>query len=165
MNISSAQRTEYQRLFDIEAEIVDVARDFRILSALQWPRSAIDQFLESWRARNPRIPEVELTPPPGLEQIIERMDHCMQRTPRDHPLGDVIWKTAWSYSTAAHMLNSMGSPDFTERSVELYGRPDRRWAEQKFTDLSAAEFMLRTSSDLMASCAMPSFWDCGRTRS
>lgn len=155
MNISSSDKKLYDSLFGIESEIVDAARELKILSTVGWPRAAIDGFLESWRAGNPRIPKVELTPPPDLDTLIERMKSCMQRTPRDHPLGEVIWKTAWSYSTAAYMLKSMGTPDFTERSVELYGRPDKRWENQKFTDLSAAEFMLRTSADLQESAAMP----------
>jgi uncharacterized protein (TIGR02421 family) len=156
MNASSAERKLQEKLFDIEAQIVESARDLRILSAIQWPRAVIDQFLEDWRAGRPRIPEVQLTPPEGLDTLVERMAHCMKDTPREHPLGDVIWKTAWSYSTAAQMLQSMGTPAFTERSIELYGRPDRSWENQKFSDLSAAEFMLRTSSDLMESCAVPS---------
>lgn len=155
MPMSPADRKLYDRLIEIENDIVTVADDFRILGAIQWPRSAIDQFLESWRAGNPRIPQVELTPPPNLDEVIASMASCMQRTPREHPLGEVIWKTAWSYSTAAYMLKSVGTPDFTDRSVELYGRPDTRWVDQKFTDLSAAEFMLRTSNDLMDSSVMP----------
>jgi uncharacterized protein (TIGR02421 family) len=153
VKISSSDKALYDLLFGIEAEVVEAARDLKILGTMGWPRTALDSFLESWRAGNPRIPAVELPPPPELDALIERMKSCMQRTPRDHPLGDFIWKTAWSYSTAAYMLNSMGTPDFTERSVELYGRPDIRWENQKFTDLSAAEFMLRTSADLQE-CAV-----------
>ncbi|MEE4661600.1 MAG: flavohemoglobin expression-modulating QEGLA motif protein [Halieaceae bacterium] len=155
MNLSAADKKLYDHLFTIEQEIVQCAKDLRILGTIGWPRTALDSFLESWRAGNPRIPQVELAQPAGLDTLVERMASCMQRTPRDHPLGDVIWKTAWSYSTAAYMLKSMGTEEFTERSIELYGRPDRRWENQKFTDLSAAEFMLRTSSDLMQSCAVP----------
>ena len=126
MNISSDERKLRDKLFDIETQIVAGARDLRILSAIQWPRSVIDRFLEDWRAGRPRIPEVQLTPPEGLDTLVEHMAHCMKMSPRDHPLGDVIWKTAWSYATAARMLQSMGTPGFTERSVELYGRPDQR---------------------------------------
>jgi uncharacterized protein (TIGR02421 family) len=155
MNISSSDQSLFDRLFQIQAQISESARHLRILSAIQWPRGVIDQFLADWRASRPRIPEVQLTPPQGLDDLVERMAHCMRETPREHPLGDVIWKTAWSYSTAAQMLQSMGTPGFTERSIELYGRPDQRWENQKFSDLSAAEFMLRTSSDLIHSCAVP----------
>jgi uncharacterized protein (TIGR02421 family) len=155
MKISSAERKLHEKLFDIQAQIVEGARDLRILSTIRWPRSVIDQFLQDWRAGRPRVPEVQLAPPAGLDALVERMADCMKMTPKDHPLGDVIWKTAWSYSTAAQMLQSMGTPGFTERSIELYGRPDRRWENQKFSDLSAAEYMLRTSSDLMQSCAVP----------
>ncbi len=155
MNIVRSERDVLDDLFKIEAEIVAGAKDLRILGTLQWPRSAVEGFLESWRAGNPRIPQVRLAIPDGLDDLIESMGSCMRRTPQSHPLGEVIWKTAWSYSTAAYMLKSIGTPDFTQRSIELYGRPDRRWENQKFTDLSAAEFMLRTSSDLIQSFAVP----------
>lgn len=70
-------------------------------------------------------------------------------------LGDLLWKTAWSYATAARMLAALGTPTFSERSIELYGRPDKKRPSQDWSDLQAAEFLLQKSSDLLASCAVP----------
>ena len=139
----------------IEKEIVAGAKGVRVLSSVQWPRAALDEFLSGWRAGNPRLPVVDLAPPDGLDEVVRGMESCMQRTPRGHPLGDLLWKTAWSYSTAARMLQSMGTRAFLDRSVELYGRPDVKNPTQRWSDLDAAEYLLAKSADLLASCAVP----------
>jgi uncharacterized protein (TIGR02421 family) len=148
-------RDELAPFFEIEADIVRGAKGFRVLSSIQWPQSVLDEFLRGWRAGEPRLPVVETPPPEGCEAVIETMEACMRRTPQDHPLGDLLWKTAWSYSTAARMLLSTGTPAFSERSIELYGRPDVKRPSQGWSDLDAAEFLLAKSADLLASCAVP----------
>ncbi len=79
----------------------------------------------------------------------------MQRVPRGHPIGDLLWRTAWSYHTAARMLLAVGTPEFTRRSVELYDRPDRARPTQAWSDLDAAEYLLQKTADLLGSAAMP----------
>ena len=143
------------RLLEIEKQIVQGGGKLRILSSIGWPRGAIEGFLESWRTGNPKIPDVKLTPPDGLHEVIECMEDAMRRTPVDHPLGDVLWKTAWSYATGARMLQGIGTQAFCDRSIELYGRPDTRRKRQDWSDLDAAEFMLEKSSELLASCVIP----------
>lgn len=140
---------------ELEREIVAGAREVRILTTLAWPRSVLDAFLADWRAGNPRLPTFVPEAPPGLEECRRRMEDVMRRTPRDHPLGDLLFKTAWSYATAVRMLASMGTPAFCERSIELYGRPDHKRSNQDWSDLQAAEFLLSKSADLLASCAVP----------
>ena len=41
------------------------------VSDVAWPRGVIDRFLADWRAGRPRIPEVQLTPPQGLDDLVE----------------------------------------------------------------------------------------------
>lgn len=79
----------------------------------------------------------------------------MRQTSREHPLGDVLWKTAWSYGTAARMLQSIGTRAFCDRSIELYGRPDTKRKRQDWSDLDAAEFLLQKSAELMGSHVVP----------
>jgi len=146
---------EFEPLLEVERTIVDAARNLRILAALAWPRSVIDAFLASWRAGKPVLPAPEMRPPPGLREMAATMAEVMRRTPREHPVGDLLWRTAWSYYTAARMLDSMGTADFLVRSVELYGRPDAVRATQTWSDLDAAEYLLVKSADLLASCAVP----------
>lgn len=146
---------ELEPLVAIERELVDAAKNFRILGSLSWTRATLDSFLESWRARKPALPTPELVPPRGMDELTAKMTDLMSRTPRDHPVGDLLWRTAWSYHTAARMLASIGTPEFLSRSVELYGRPDRQRQTQTWSDLDAAEYLLSKSADLLASCAVP----------
>jgi uncharacterized protein (TIGR02421 family) len=155
--MSKSHRTdpELARLLDIEKRIVEGGGKLRILSSIAWPRSAIDGFLQSWQSRNPKIPEVMITPPDGLTGVIDCMEDAMRQTPVDHPLGDVLWKTAWSYATGARMLQSVGTQAFSDRSIELYGRPDIKRKRQDWSDLDAAEFLLEKSGELLESNVIP----------
>jgi uncharacterized protein (TIGR02421 family) len=98
---------------------------------------------------------VEVPRAEGLDACLAAMTGVMARAPRDHPWGDLIWRTAWSYATAARMLAATGTPAFTEHSIALYGRPDVVRPTQGWSDLDAAEFLLQKSADLLASCAVP----------
>ena len=146
---------ELARLLEIERLITEGGGKLRILSSIGWPRNAIDGFLDSWRSGNPKIPEVKLAPPDGLNDIIECMEDAMRQTSVDHPLGDVLWKTAWSYATGARMLQSVGTQAFSDRSIELYGRPDIKRKRQDWSDLDAAEFLLEKSGELLKSSVIP----------
>ncbi len=153
--MTGANSRELQLLVELEQEIVSATRGLRILAALAWPRTTLDRFLASWRAGKPRLPEMSVQLPPDLAAMAEVMQHVMQRTPREHPVGELLWRTAWSYLTAGRMLLAAGTPEFTRHSVELYGRPDRQRPTQDWSDLDAAEYLLRKTADLLASSAMP----------
>lgn len=145
---------DMQLLVSLERELVEATRNLRILGALAWPRRTIDDFLASWRRGKPQLPRPEYQTPGDLGQIIAATSGLMQRIPRDHPVGDLLWRTAWSYRSAARMLGSLGTPAFVERSVELYGRPDNRRPTQTWSDLDAAEYLLQKTADLLASAAL-----------
>ncbi len=143
------------RLVELEREIVAATRSLRILTTLAWPRHTLDAFLAAWRAGSPRLPDATVQLPPDLNRLCAGMEHVMRRTPRDHPVGELLWRTAWSYLTAGRMLLAAGTPEFTRCSVELYGRPDRQRPTQDWSDLDAAEYLLQKTADLLASSAMP----------
>lgn len=147
---------ELQGLVELEQDLVAGASGLRILSTLAWPRSTIDDFLASWRRGSPVLPRPETQLPPGLVETADAMAEVMRRAPRDHPVGNLLWRTAWSYRTAARMLLAVGTPGFTRRSIELYGRPDRMRQTQGWSDLDAAEYLLKKTADLLTSSVMPS---------
>ena len=55
---------------------------------------------------------------------IEALTALMGRIDRGHPIGNWLYKSAWSYLVAARMLANIGTPEFTRCSTLLYGRPD-----------------------------------------
>ena len=54
------------------------------------------------------------------------------------------------------MLMAAGTPEFTERSIHLYGRPDDVYQTQSFTGADAAAFLLAKTDDLLHGSYVPS---------
>jgi uncharacterized protein (TIGR02421 family) len=144
---------ELERYTAIDGEIVSLARSIRILDDLTWPRELESRFLDGWRAGRPALPEVELRPPDHTAKIVA-LDDIMARCDRAHPMGDHLFKTAWSYATAARMLHAVGTPAFTEHSVRLYGRPDYVYERQGFSSVDAARPILEVTDALRHSDAV-----------
>lgn len=145
---------EAQERFDaLDTELVQIAGSIRVLSNLTWPRHLEATFLDNWRAGSPRLPQVELHARDHTPQV-DALQALMSRCDRGHPMGDHLYKTAWSYLTAARMLNAVGTPEFTEQSVRLYGRPDRVYERQGMSVIGAVGPILDVTSQLQLSDAV-----------
>jgi len=137
----------------IDAEIQSVAKSIRILDSLTWPREEEARFLAGWQAGTPALPTVELSAPDQQSQIAA-LESIMARCDRAHPMGDHLYKTAWSYATAARMLEAIGTQAFTDHSVRLYGRPDHLYERQGLSAVAAARPILEVTESLMQSDAV-----------
>ena len=142
-------REELERFAQVDEAIAKACSSIRVLKYLTWPEHLMDTFLDSWRAGKPVLPDVVSTP---IDQSakIEELEALMARCDRSHPVGNQLWKTAWSYATAARMLGAMGSPEFTEHSVALYGRPDYVYERQGLSSIEAANPIMEVTSNLMS---------------
>jgi uncharacterized protein (TIGR02421 family) len=140
---------ELERFAQVDEAIAKACSSIRVLKYLTWPEHLMDTFLDSWRAGKPVLPDVVSTP---IDQSakIEELEALMARCDRSHPVGNQLWKTAWSYATAARMLGAMGSPEFTEHSVALYGRPDYVYERQGLSSIEAANPIMEVTSNLMS---------------
>ena len=119
MNSSRLEKTiEHDRL------LAETVKSVRILGALAWPRDAETRFLGNWREGKPALPDVSLQPQ-DFSKEIEALEFMQGKCDRGHPLDNLIFKTARSYTSAARMLGAIGTPAFTGHSIELYGKPDR----------------------------------------
>lgn len=128
---------------------MDAASEVRVLSRLTWGEAPVERFLRGWRAGNPRLPEVELEAP-DLDDVRAELDAVAAAADPDDPLQAFVRDTAQSYSTAVRMLDSMGTPAFTELSVELYGRPGDGVPGGRHTHAELAERLLDNTDDLRA---------------
>jgi uncharacterized protein (TIGR02421 family) len=145
---------EAEERFDaLDAELVKIAGSIRVLSNLTWPRELEATFLDGWRAGDPRLPQVEPHAKDHTPQV-DALVALMSRCDRGHPMGSHLYKTAWSYLTAARMLNAVGTPEFTEQSVRLYGRPDRVYERQGMSVIGAVGPILDVTSQLQLSDAV-----------
>src|SRR5262245_11023739 len=142
------------RIRELDRRLVEATKPIKVLSRLEWPESVGDRFLKDYRAGRPRLPIV--TPGQGSHAgEIEALTALMGRCDRRHPLGNFLYKTAWSYLNAAQMIEGIGTERFTRHSVLLYGRPDAVYPRQKITLLDAAEEFLRITDDLLGSFRIP----------
>lgn len=138
-----------QRILDLDAEVIELAKPINVLKHLNWPDELEAKFLDDWRAGRPCLPEVEFCIPDWTKAITALVDF-QKRCEGDDPLLQFLRSTAWSYAEAGRMLMAAGTPQFTECSIRLYGRPNDVYQTQSFTGLDAAAFLLEKTDDLLS---------------
>lgn len=137
-----------QRLIDLDAQVIALAKPINVLKHLNWPDEMEAKFLEDWQAHRPSLPKVEVRVPDWTEEIAALFDF-QKRCDGDDPVFQFLRSTAWSYAEAGRMLMAAGTPQFTECSIRLYGRPNDVYQTQSFTGLDAAAFLLEKTDDLL----------------
>lgn len=143
-----------EKIIEKDTLLVQTVQPIKILGSLIWPADAEVRFLESWRAGKPKLPDVQLKRKDYSKQI-ETLLHIQSHCDRGHPLDNLIFKTARSYTSAARMLAAMGTTDFTKYSIELYGKPDDVYKTQDWTALDAANFFLKKTDELLGNYVVP----------
>ncbi len=143
-------RADERHIARLDADLVKAARPIRLLDRLRWPEEERDRFIDGWQAGRPRPPVVEAQPASHPESK-ETLEAVMAGADRTHPLGEFIYATARCYHTLARMMESIGTPEFTERSVELYGRPDFVYERQGTSALTLADGLLALTHEILGS--------------
>ena len=133
--------------------LVSVASRIQIIKALNWPVQCEQEFLSGWNKGDARLPTVAAKQC-ALGDEKEVLTSLMRSVDRGHPVGNWLFKTAWSYYVAARMLESAGTPDFERYSSLLYGRPDFRYRSQDMTSLDGAREMIAVTDSLLNHTAL-----------
>lgn len=126
----------------------------RVLKAIDWPAGLEERFLDGWRWGKPELP-APTTPAQALASEREALAALMKRIDRGHPIGNWLYKTAWSYHVAASMLAGIGTPEFTRCSALLYGRPDQRFRSQELSNADSAQEMLAITDAMIGNNLLP----------
>ncbi|HEY0334363.1 MAG TPA: flavohemoglobin expression-modulating QEGLA motif protein [Stenotrophomonas sp.] len=141
-------------LLELDAQIAKLGGKIRVLSGLAWPVEMEARFLQSWRTGNPEMPAPPAQPVDHAATIAA-LDDILRQLDRGHPVGDWLFKTAWSYKVAALMLCNVGTPRFTECSMLLYGHPATHYRSQESTTVQSAQHMLDITDQLIDSRYVP----------
>jgi uncharacterized protein (TIGR02421 family) len=141
-------------LSELDAALPGLARKIRVLDALAWPDGVEEVFLERWRAGQPELPRVTLSPRDHHADIAA-LEAFVGRCDEGHPAGCYLAMTARSYATAGRMLGAIGTPAFTQYSSALYRRPDFYYPRLKLSMLDAAHFFLKTTDALLGGARIP----------
>ncbi|MEM9072042.1 MAG: tyrosine/phenylalanine carboxypeptidase domain-containing protein [Myxococcota bacterium] len=133
---------------ELSDALVTSARKVKVLSALSWPQSAADQFLDSWRKGAPEAP-----PPrentPSTKRAQEALREVAARCDEAHPVGAYLAATATSYRRVAELIDHVRTPTFHAISREVYGGADGSLRGSSLCHRDAAEQLL-AATDAMA---------------
>ena len=88
--------------------LAPIGRRIKVLKAIDWPVELEERFLTAWKRGQPELPSPP-TQPQVLADEIAALEALMQRIDRGHPLGNWLYKAAWSYHVAALMLAGTAS--------------------------------------------------------
>jgi uncharacterized protein (TIGR02421 family) len=135
-------------LLECDRALVAIGRRIKVLKAIDWPLQLEERFLAAWRRGQPELPAPTVRPL-VLPNEMSALQALMQRIDRGHPVGNWLFKTAWSYHVATRMLAGIGTPEFTRCSTLLYGRPDTRYRSQDVTNVESAEEMLAITDEMI----------------
>lgn len=136
----------------LDAALCAIGPRIKVLSRLAWPERPIEEFLESWRRGEPRIPEVEYPKEPFFETARIELQRIRDEADASDPIEAYIKRTAHSYALAAQLLDAVGTPRFLELSRELYGDPHDLLPGTEFTHFDAARHLLKVTAPLRAVC-------------
>lgn len=144
----SSLTPELQRYIELDRRLVESAKHIKVLSALGWHAKHYDEFMASWHAGNPKLPEVEHAKP-DLSLHRNALRAIAKECDPHHPVGRYLLQTATSYVLAARMLESVGTKEFRAMSEALYGRPTDRIG--KLSNLHLADDFIKITGDFAAS--------------
>jgi len=139
----------------LDAKIVKLTKNIRILRNLSWPVPVVKKFIADWEKGKAELPEIKY-PSFKYTEEVKALKALMSHCDRAHPLMNFLYKTARSYVSSATMLEYVGTPAFTEFSREIYGSPrDRIWTTS-ITNLEAAEHFIGCTDDFISACPLKS---------
>ncbi len=141
-------------LIESDHALVPIGRRIKVLKAIDWPVELEDRFLDMWRRGKPELP-APATQPQVLTAEMGALEALMARIDRGHPVGNWLYKSAWSYYVATRMLAGIGTPEFTRCSTLLYGRPDTLYRSQDVTNVESAREMLAITDELVGHSKLP----------
>jgi uncharacterized protein (TIGR02421 family) len=131
----------------LDVRMEKAVRDIRILQSVSWHQSIQQDFLADWRRGIKKLPEVTYVQEQHVETRAE-LQAIADAADDDHPLGRYVQRTATSWITATHLLESLGSAALTQHSVKLYGRPGDELPGNGPTNIVAAQHFISLANEL-----------------
>lgn len=143
----------HEKLLELSNQLRGPARKVRVLSAISWPLSVADNFLEGWHRGDPVAPT-----PIGNVKRASKLEadfsSIAAKCDRQDPVGRYLAETAESYRTAVQLLAHTGTRRFFELSRDLYGSSSGTLRGSSLTHREAADKIL-LATDEMAQLRQP----------
>src|SRR3546814_659629 len=106
----------------LDARMVAAARGIKVLTLASWPAHVQQRFLEGRARGHDLLPSIEY-PRHDFSDARRELDAIAAAADPAHPLGAYLVESTRSWSTAARLLEALGTPAAGIHSAALYGRP------------------------------------------
>ncbi len=131
----------------LDARLVAATRSIRLLQSVSWPQQAQQEFLARWRRGDVALPHIEY-PVLDLADARAELQAIADAADPAEPIGTYLRRTAQSWVTATRLLEALGTPEVSEHSVTLFGRPGDALPGDGPTNLDAARHFIGVAGEL-----------------
>ncbi|HEX6834268.1 MAG TPA: flavohemoglobin expression-modulating QEGLA motif protein [Rudaea sp.] len=132
---------------ELDRRLVAAVKGIKLLGAVSWPAALQAQFIADWHAGRARLPEVVYAKP-GYAPVRAELGAIRAACDAGHPIGDYVSRTAQSWCVATELLDAVGTPQITEHSVRLFGRPGDTLPGGSVSNLDAARHFIALANEL-----------------
>ncbi len=139
----------------LDARMVAAVRELKLLALVSWPAALQPPFLESFARGRPVMPRVDY-PKLDFSDARRELAAIIRAADTEHPLGRYLAESAQSWSTAAELLESLGTTTVTTHSMTLYGGPEEPLPGNGPTTREAARHFIAIASELDRELLAPS---------
>ncbi len=139
----------------LDQRMVQAARGIKLLGMVSWPMEVQQRFLAQWQRDGAVLPQYQY-PKHDFSQARRDLDAIIAEADEEHPLGRYLCESAQSWTIAAELLESLGTPAVTAHSVRLFGRPDEPLPGNGPTTREAARHFIDIADELDRELLAPS---------
>lgn len=144
---------DMQHHLDLDFRLVEAVRGIRVLSMVSWPASLQRPFLDGWHRGQPVLPAPDYAPADfgALHAVLDGIEREVDAA---HPLGEYLNRQLRCWHDTLILLESMGSPEFTQASIRLFGSPSDRLPGSTESNRDAARHFIEAADELAGALDM-----------
>jgi uncharacterized protein (TIGR02421 family) len=135
------------RCSELDRRLVAAVKGIKLLASVSWPAKVQAKFLQGWHAGNPQLPKVDYAKS-DFSKTREELEDIFLAADAQHPVGDYLRRTAQSWRIATELLDAVGTPDITQHSINLFGRPGDRLPGGTVSNIDAARHFIELADEL-----------------
>lgn len=131
----------------LDERMVKAVRGIRLLHLVSWPASVQRAFLAGHARGNPVLPRIDY-PRHDFGETRRELAAIAAAADPAHPVGGYLRESVQSWTTAARMLEVLGTPAVTAHSQTLFGHPDESMPGDSATIRSAARHFIQIANEM-----------------
>ena len=131
----------------LDARMVDAARGIELLATVSWPAQVQTDFLAARERGSMSFPQIDY-PKQQHAGVRAELEAISAETDLTHPLGAYIARTCERWHVATLLLESLGTPEITEHSTLLFGKPGDHLPGDGPSNIEAAQHFIAIADEL-----------------